>query len=108
MRQRFILIGREANIRLTVTFDSFEDWCKRARETANKLDRGERIKPSRGINLKTPHIPETDLLELLEAERPGLSARDIDLVITLTRTKRDIDAHALPDLQSDTCYKQAS
>jgi hypothetical protein len=86
-------------MRLTVTFGSFEEWCDRARETAKKLDRGERIKPSRGINLELPLPPEPELLKLLDAEGPTkLSSRDRLHVIKMTRAKRKTDQAANANL----------
>ena len=86
-------------MKLTVSFESFEEWATRTRERAQKLARGEKIPPSRRINFEPPLPPEPEVLRLIgeEARRNGtsrLSSRDIDRIIKETRAQRKIDAAA--------------
>ncbi len=62
-------------MKLTVRTDGFEGWVKRSRETAKKLDRGERIEPSFGFTFDSPK----EMFEVLTAQRVRL--------VELARTK---------------------
>jgi len=50
---------------ITIHTDGFEGFMARSRERAKKMDRGERIKPSRGITFESP----AQMFELLTVER---------------------------------------
>jgi predicted transcriptional regulator len=50
---------------LTVHTDGFEGFARRSRERAGKMDRGERIEPSRGLTFESP----LQMLEVLTAQR---------------------------------------
>jgi len=50
---------------ITIHTDGFEGFMGRSRERAKKMDRGERIKPSRGITFESP----AQMFELLTVER---------------------------------------
>ena len=52
-------------MKLTIHTDGFEGWTKRSLERARKMDRGERIAPSRAITFESP----ISMLEVLTAER---------------------------------------
>ncbi len=52
-------------MKLTIHTDGFEGWEKRSRERARKMDRGERITPSRAITFESP----ISMLEVLTPER---------------------------------------
>ena len=52
-------------MKTTVHTDGFEGWAKRARETAQKMDRGERLAASRTITFESP----LDIFEVLTKQR---------------------------------------
>lgn len=55
-------------MKLTVRSDGFEGWTKRAKATAQKLDRGEKIEPSFGFTFESP----MQMFEVLTAQRVRL------------------------------------
>jgi predicted transcriptional regulator len=49
----------------TIHTDGFEGWAKRAKERAQKIDRGERIAPSFGFTFESPE----QMVEVLTVQR---------------------------------------
>jgi predicted transcriptional regulator len=52
-------------MKLKIHTDGFEGWAVRALERAKKLDRGERIAPSKGLTFESP----MQMFEVLTAQR---------------------------------------
>jgi predicted transcriptional regulator len=52
-------------MKVTIHSDGFEGFAQRAIERAKKMDRGERITPSRGLTFESP----TQMFEVLTAQR---------------------------------------
>jgi predicted transcriptional regulator len=52
-------------VKLTIHTDGFEGYAQRALERAKKIDRGERIEPSRGLTFESP----LQMFEVLTAQR---------------------------------------
>jgi predicted transcriptional regulator len=76
-------------MKTTIHTDGFEGWAKRAKATAKKLDRGERVAASRTFTFESP----LDMLKVLTAERMRLCivAREKPYSVTALATalKRD-------------------
>jgi predicted transcriptional regulator len=60
-------------MKFKVYTDGFEGWVKRAKERAQKMDRGERIEPSFGITFESPQqmaeVMTTQRLRMIETAR---------------------------------------
>jgi hypothetical protein len=90
---------REKTMKLTASFECFEEGVKLSRKRAQQLARGEDIPPSRRINLGRPLPLNPELLHLLDIELrekdpKDFTSRDLDLIIKMSRAERKLDEAA--------------
>jgi predicted transcriptional regulator len=73
----------------TIHTDGFEGWAKRAKERAQKLDRGERIAPSFGFTFESPE----QMVEVLTVQRLRMvkmaQTKPFSVTALAKRLKRD-------------------